>query len=63
MGKRGGGRMMATCQKCGCTKPCGCDGYTPDYCDRCMRCGCTKPCGCDNYTRRGEWEVKNADSN
>jgi len=47
---------MATCQRCGCTKPCGCDQYTPDRQDTCSRCGCTKPCRCDGYTKRDREE-------
>lgn len=36
------------CPRCGCTKPCACDNYTPDYYDECIRCGCHKPCQCDS---------------
>ena len=43
---------VSICQKCGCTKPCGCDNYTRDDQDTCSRCGCTKPCGCDNYSQK-----------
>jgi hypothetical protein len=42
------------CRRCGCTKPCRCDGYTPNWQSLCSRCGCTKPCGCDLYTRRDD---------
>lgn len=44
-----------TCKNCGCTKPCGCDNYTPNYNDRCSRCGCSKPCMCDSYSDNDEY--------
>jgi hypothetical protein len=43
--------MIADCGRCGCTKPCGCDNYTPPTQETCVRCGCTKPCSCDSYTQ------------
>jgi hypothetical protein len=46
---------MSTCSRCGCTKPCGCDCYSPEE-STCIRCGCTKPCGCDYYSDRQDRE-------
>jgi hypothetical protein len=36
------------CQKCGCTMPCECTGYSSS--ETCQRCGCTQPCPCTGYT-------------
>ena len=41
---------MTNCQRCGCTKPCVCDHYTPTGQETCGKCGCTKPCACDAFT-------------
>jgi hypothetical protein len=47
---------MSTCVRCGCTKPCACDNYTPLERNTCVRCGCSKPCACDSYSHEDNGE-------